>query len=90
MNAAVDLREMRFLANILGRLIFCFGLMITVVGCVLGSMIGSTGGTMMSGIALMAVGGAIYWLGSTTACPQCSKRVKHTALECKHCGGAQA
>jgi hypothetical protein len=90
MKAAVDLREMRFLANIFGRLMFCFGLIIIAVGCVLGSTIGSTGGTMMSGITLMAVGGAIYWLGSTKVCPQCSKRVKHTALECNHCGGAQS
>ena len=80
---------MRVLANIFGRLIFCFGLMVTVVGCVLGSMIGSMGGTMISGVTLMAVGAAIHWVGSTKVCPQCSKRVKHTALQCKHCGGAQ-
>jgi hypothetical protein len=80
---------MRVLANIFGRLIFCLGLMITVVGCVLGSMIGSSAGTMMSGVTLMAVGAAIYWVGSTKVCPQCAKRVKPTALECKHCGCAQ-
>jgi hypothetical protein len=77
---------MSVIAKIFGRLIFCVGLMITVVGCVVGSMLGSTGGTTMSGIALMAVGAAIYWVGSTKVCPQCAKRIKHTAVDCKHCG----
>jgi hypothetical protein len=36
---------MRFIAPLLGRLIFCLGLMITVVGCVIGSIIGSGGAT---------------------------------------------
>jgi hypothetical protein len=67
----------------------CVGLMITVVGCVIGSIMGSTGGTPMPGVTLMVLGAGIYWLGSTKVCPQCSKRIKHTALECKHCGGAQ-
>ena len=80
---------MRFLANIFGRLIFCLGVMITVVGCVVGSIVGSTGGTTMFGVTLIVVGAVIYWLGSTKVCPQCFKRVKHTALECKHCGSAQ-
>lgn len=80
---------MRFIANLLGRLIFCVGLMITVVGCVIGSMMGSAGGTTMPGVTLMILGAGIYWMGSTKVCPQCSKRIKHTALECKHCGGAQ-
>jgi hypothetical protein len=80
---------MRFITNLIGRLIFCLGLMITVVGCVIGSMIGSTGGTTLSGITLMVLGAAIYWFGSTKVCPQCSRRIKHTELQCKHCGGAQ-
>jgi uncharacterized membrane protein len=77
---------MSVLAKILGRLIFCLGVMITVVGCVIGSTVGATSGTTMPGVTLMAVGAVIYWIGSTKACPQCSKRVKHAALECKHCG----
>ena len=80
---------MRFIANLLGRLIFCFGLMITVVGCVIGSMIGSRGITTISGVTLMMLGAWIYWVGSTKVCAQCSKRIKLAALECKHCGGAQ-
>jgi len=80
---------MRVLAKIFGRLIFCLGVMITVVGCVIGSMVGSTGGATISGVTLMAVGAAIYWVGSTKVCRQCSKRVKYTALECKHCGSTQ-
>ena len=80
---------MRFIANLFGRLIFCLGVMMTVVGCVIGSMIGSTAGTTMSGVTLMILGAGIYWVGSTKVCPQCSRRIQHTALECKHCGGAQ-
>jgi hypothetical protein len=80
---------MRFIAPLLGRLIFCLGLMITVVGCVIGSMTGS-GGSTLSGMSLMILGGAIYWFGGTMACPQCSKRIKHTERQCKHCGAAQA
>ena len=57
-------------------------MMITVVGCVIGSTVGATSGTTMPGVTLMAVGAVIYWIGSTKACPQCSKRVKHAALEC--------
>jgi hypothetical protein len=81
---------MPFITNLLGRLIFCLGLMITVVGCVIGSMLGSQGRTTISGVALMILGAGIYWVGSTKVCPQCSKRIKQSALECKHCGGAQA
>jgi len=81
---------MRFLTNIIfGRLIFCLGGMITVIGRVLGSMVGSTGGTTMSGVTLIVVGAVIYWVGSTKVCPQCCKRVKPAALECKHCGSTQ-
>lgn len=79
---------MRFIAPLLGRLIFCLGLMITVVGCVIGSMIGSIG-TTMPGASLMILGGGIYWIGTTKACPHCGKRIKHTERQCKHCGGAQ-
>ena len=43
----------------------------------------------MLGVTLIVAGAVIYWLGSTKVCPQCSKRIKHTALECKHCGSAQ-
>jgi uncharacterized membrane protein len=80
---------MRFIANLFGRLIFCVGLMMTVVGCVTGSMIGSTSRTTMSGVILMLLGAGIYWLGSTKVCQRCSKRIKHTELECKRCGGTQ-
>jgi hypothetical protein len=47
---------MSVLAKILGRLIFCLGVMITVVGCVIGSTVGATSGTTMPGVTLMAVG----------------------------------
>jgi hypothetical protein len=77
---------MPFLAKLFGRLVFCLGVMITVVGFVVGSLLGASGGATMSGVTLMAVGAAIYWIGSTKLCPQCSKRIKYTAVECKHCG----
>ena len=84
-----DTDGMRFIAPLLGRLLFCLGLMITVVGCVIGSMIGSTGGATMSGMPLMILGGAIYWFGTTKVCSHCTKRIKHTERACKYCGGAQ-
>jgi len=77
---------MPLLAKLFGRLIFCLGVMITVVGCVVGSLLGASAGMTMSGVTLMAVGATIYWLGSTKVCPQCSKRIKLAAVECKHCG----
>jgi hypothetical protein len=80
---------MQFIGKLAGRLIFCLGLMITVVGCVIGSVIGSSSGTTLPGFTLMALGGGIYWFGSTKLCQQCSRRIQHSALECKHCGGAQ-
>ena len=80
---------MSFLAKLFGRLMFSLGLMIAVVGCVIGSMIGSVGGTSLSGVTLMIIGAAIYWVGSTKVCPDCSRRIKDTAVECKHCGRAQ-
>ena len=80
---------MHFIAPLLGRLLFCVGLMITVVGCVIGSLIGP-GGTTMPGMTLMILGAGVYWFGTTKACPLCSKRIKHTERQCKHCGGAQA
>lgn len=83
-----DTVGMRFIAALLGRLMFCLGLMITVVGCVIGSMLGSTGGTSMSGMILMILGAGIYWFGATKVCPQCSKRIKHNERACRHCGAA--
>ena len=81
---------MPFFTKLFGRLMFSFGLMITVVGCVIGSMIGSAAGTTITGIILMAAGAALYWVGSTKICPQCAKRIKHAVLHCQHCGRAQA
>jgi len=80
---------MHLLASILGRLFFCLGVMVTVVGCVVGSVVGSSTGTSLPGVTLMIAGGSIYWLASTKICSQCNKRVRHAALECKHCGAAQ-
>jgi hypothetical protein len=77
---------MRFLGEIFGRLVFCLGLMITVVACVIGSIAGSGGSTTMFGVTLITVGAVIYWVASTRVCPQCSQRIKHNAPTCKHCG----
>jgi len=81
---------MQFFGSLAGRLIFCVGLMITVVGCVIGSVVGSGSGTTLPGITLMIMGGAIYWGASTKVCAQCSKRIQSSALQCKHCGRAQS
>ena len=80
---------MQFIGKLAGRLIFCVGLMITVVGCVIGSVIGASTGTTLPGFTLMIVGGGIYWFGATKACLQCARRIQHNAVECKHCGAAQ-
>jgi hypothetical protein len=80
---------MSSLAAIFGRLIFCVGVMVTVVGCVIGSLMGQSGaGAMGPGTVLIIIGAGIYWVASTKICPQCSKRVKHNAVECKYCGNA--
>jgi hypothetical protein len=64
---------MHLLASILGRLVFCLGVMVTVVGCVVGSVMGSSPGTTLPGVALMIAGAAIYWL-LRQSFSQCSKR----------------
>jgi len=63
--------------------------MITVVGCVIGSVVGSGSGTTLPGVTLMIIGAAIYWGASTKVCTHCTKRIQHSALQCKHCGSAQ-
>jgi len=80
---------MQLLAGILGRLVFCLGVMVTVVGCVIGSVAGLSTGTTVPGFTLMIAGAAIYWLASTKICLRCNKRVRQAALECKHCGATQ-
>jgi rRNA maturation endonuclease Nob1 len=80
---------MRSLAAIFGRLILCVGVMVTVVGCVIGSLMGQSGASAMGpGTVLIIVGGGIYWVASTKICPQCSKRFRYNAVECKYCGNA--
>ena len=77
---------MCFLASLFGRLIFCLGVMITVVGCVVGSMIGSTGGSMMSGVTLIILGGAIYWFGSTKICQVAPRELNTIRISAKTVG----
>jgi len=43
---------MQLLAGILGRLVFCLGVMVTVVGCVIGSVAGLSTGTTVPGFTL--------------------------------------
>jgi len=80
---------MQFFGSLIGRMIFCLGLMVTVVGCVIGSVVGSGSGTTLPGVMLMIIGAAIYWVASTKVCGQCAKRIQHAALQCKHCGSVQ-
>jgi len=80
---------MEFFGSLVGRIIFCLGLMVTVVGWVIGSVVGSGSGTTLPGVALMIVGAAIYRGASTKVCAQCTKRIQHSARQCKHCGSAQ-
>lgn len=78
---------MQFILQLLAKLIFCVGIMVTVVSCVLGSAVGSgAGGVPFMGIVLM-IGGGLLWLRSSTkACPGCAERVKYQARKCQHCG----
>jgi len=81
---------MHLLANLLGRLIFCLGVMTTVVGCVIGSVLGSSVGTTLPGAALICLGAVIYWRTVTKPCTQCLNRIKSSARQCHHCGSAQS
>lgn len=64
--------------------------MTTVVGCVVGSVLGSSVGTTLPGFTLIGIGAFIYWFNVTKVCPQCRKRIKDRARQCRHCGNAQA
>jgi hypothetical protein len=78
---------MPFLGQLAAKLLFCVGLMITVVSCVLGSVVGSgAGGVPFMGIALMTIGAVLWRKTSTKVCPGCAERVKHQARKCQYCG----
>lgn len=78
---------MQLLAQTLSKLLFCLGIMITVVSCVIGSAIGSgAGGIPFSGLALIIIGAVLWRKTSTKLCPACSERVKLQARKCQHCG----
>ena len=78
---------MQSLAQLSAKLFFCAGLMITVVSCVLGSVVGSgTGSAPFMGITLMTVGAVLWRKTSTKVCPGCAERVKSQARKCPYCG----
>ena len=77
---------MQFLAQILSKLLFCLGIMITVVSCVVGSAIGSGADIPFTGIALIIIGAVLWRKTSKKSCPACSEHVKHQARKCQHCG----
>jgi len=78
---------MQLLAQILSKLLFCLGIMITVVSCVVGSVIGSGGGGIpFTGIALIIIGAVLWQKTSTKLCPACSERLKYQARKCQNCG----
>ena len=78
---------MQFLAQLAAKLVFCVGLMITVVSCVLGSVVKSgAGGVPFMGITLMAIGAVLWRKTSTKVCPECAERVKSQARKCQYCG----
>jgi hypothetical protein len=79
--------EMQFLAQFFAKLVFCVGVMITVVSCVLGSLVGpGAGGVPFIGITLMIIGAMLWRKTSTKVCPGCGERVKYQAHTCQHCG----
>lgn len=78
---------MQFVLQLLGKLVLCVGIMLTVVSCVLGSVAGTgTGGAPFMGIALIIGGGVLWHRSSNKTCPSCAERVKYQARKCPHCG----
>jgi hypothetical protein len=78
---------MQFFTQLFIKLIFCVGLMITVVSCVVGSVLESgAGGMPIIGIALVIIGGVLWHKTSTKVCPECAERVKSQARKCRYCG----
>jgi hypothetical protein len=78
---------MQFFTQLFTRLIFCVGLMITVISCVLGSVVGSgLGGVPIIGITLMIISAVLWRKTSTKVCPGCAERVKYQARKCQYCG----
>jgi ribosomal protein L40E len=78
---------MQFLTQLFTKLVFCIGLMITVISCVLASVVGSgLGVAPLIGIALMIVSAVLYHKASTKVCPACAERVKYQARKCRYCG----
>lgn len=78
---------MQFFTQLFTRLIFCLGLMITVVSCVFASVLGSgSGGVPIIGITLMIISAVLWYKTSTKVCPACAQRVKYQARKCRYCG----
>jgi hypothetical protein len=78
---------MQFLTQLLAKLVFCVGLMITVISFVLASVAGSgLGGVPIIGITLMIIGAVLWRKTSTKVCPGCAERVKYQARKCRYCG----
>lgn len=78
---------MQILAQTLAKLLFCVGLMITVVGCVIGSALGTgAGGAPLFGTLLMGFGGGLWHKFSRKPWPACAERVILQAARCPNCG----
>jgi ribosomal protein L40E len=78
---------MQFLTQLFTRLVFCLGLMITVISCVFASVLGSGfGGVPIIGITLMIISAVLWRKTSTKVCPECAERVKYQARKCRYCG----
>lgn len=78
---------MHFFGQLFAKLFICLGIMLTVVSCVLDSVIGSGGGGVsIMGIGLI-IGGAVMWQKTATKlCPYCAERVRQQARKCARCG----
>jgi hypothetical protein len=78
---------MQFFSQLLAKLVFCVGLMITVISFVLASVAGSgLSGVPIIGITLMIIGAVLWRKTSTKVCPGCAERVKRQARKCRYCG----
>ena len=78
---------MRTLSNIFGLFMAVFGVFLVIGSYAMPHIdVGGVSIIVIFGMVLAGAGAMISNRASHKTCPQCSERVKLTALKCKHCG----